>query len=159
MADIIIKTISGVVSTVGFGIIFKLKIRQLPFAALDGLCACIVYFICTEFFEGLFLPNILAAFAAALLAEVFARACKAPTTVFVYPGCIALVPGGYLYYAMQNLLMENNKQAMSYFLDTLVVGISIGGGIILASLCRYIVEFFKKRKSPKTVKQSACKQV
>lgn len=151
MADIIVKIVAGVISTLGFGIIFKLKYKQLPFAVITGLCACIVYFVCVELFGGLFLPNIISAFAAALLAEVFARVCKAPTTVFVYPGCIPLVPGGYLYYAMQNLLMENNKQAMSYFLDTLVVGISIGGGIILASLCRYIIELFKKRKSRKTV--------
>lgn len=136
MTDIIIKIVAGVISTFGFAVIFRLKPSQWVFATLDGLVACGCYFLFTELIGDVFWTNALAAFFAAALAEVFARVCKAPTTVFVFPGCIALVPGGSLYYSMSNLLAENYKDAFSYLLTTAEVGIAIGTGIIIASIMR-----------------------
>ena len=151
MEDIIIKIIAGTIATLGFAILFRLKPSHWPFAMLDGLFACICYFAFTELFGGNFLPNLLAAFAASVFADLFARLCKAPSTVFILPGCIALVPGGTLYYAMSNLLSENREVAVEYFLITLTVGIGIGGGIIAASLLRVTIQAisrkFKRKKA------------
>ena len=138
MEDIIIKIIAGTIATLGFAILFRLKPSHWPFAMLDGLFACVCYFAFTELFGGNFLPNLLAAFVASVFADLFARLCKAPSTVFILPGCIALVPGGTLYYAMSNLLSENREVAVEYFLTTLTIGIAIGGGIIAASLVIYL---------------------
>ena len=143
----IIKIIAGVISTVGFALIFRLKPSRLPFAALDGLIACVSYFALTELIGGDFLPNALAAFLTAFAAEIFARICKAPATIFLLPGCIALVPGGTLYYSMSNLLSQNYIEAGENLLTTIVVGIGIGAGIILASLLRIVVfKLVKKYK-------------
>lgn len=135
----VIKTIAGVVSTVGFAIIFRLKPSRLPFAAFDGLIACVSYFALTELIGGDFLPNAIAAFFTAFAAEIFARICKAPTTVFLLPGCIALVPGGTLYYATSNFLSQNYVDAAKYLLTTVEVGVAIGAGIILASLLKIVL--------------------
>ena len=140
MEDIIIKIIAGTIATFGFAILFRLKPSHWVFAMIDGLFACICYFAFTELFGGSFLPNLLAAFVASVFADLFARICKAPSTVFILPGCIALVPGGSLYYAMSNLLSENRDVAVEYFLTTLTVGIAIGGGIIAASLLRVVFQ-------------------
>ena len=140
MEDIIIKIIAGAIATFGFAILFRLKPSHWVFAMIDGLFACICYFAFTELFGGNFLPNLLAAFVASVFADLFARICKAPSTVFILPGCIALVPGGSLYYAMSNLLSENRDVAVEYFLTTLTVGIAIGGGIIAASLLRVVFQ-------------------
>lgn len=94
MMPFVIKIIAGVISTVGFAIIFRLKPSHWVFAAVDGLVACVCYFAFTELIGGVFWPNALAALLTAFLAEIFARICKAPSTVFLLPGCIALVPGG-----------------------------------------------------------------
>lgn len=145
MDEILIKIIAGTIATLGFAILFRLKPSHWPFAMLDGLFACIAYFAFTELFGGNFLPNLLAAFVASVFADLFARICKAPSTVFILPGCIALVPGGSLYYAMSNLLSENRGLALEYFLTTLTVGIAIGGGIIAASLLRVTIEAFSKK--------------
>ncbi|MBR4287456.1 MAG: threonine/serine exporter family protein [Clostridia bacterium] len=143
----IIKIIAGVISTVGFALIFRLKPSRLPFAALDGLIACVSYFAFTELIGGDFLPNALAAFLTAFAAEIFARICKAPATIFLLPGCIALVPGGTLYFSMSNLLSQNYIEAGKSLLTTVVVGIAIGAGIILASLLRIVVfKLVKKYK-------------
>ncbi len=145
MDEILIKIIAGTISTLGFAILFRLKPSHWPFAVLDGLFACVCYFAFTELFGGNFLPNLLAAFVASIFADLFARVCKAPSTVFILPGCIALVPGGTLYYAMSNLLSENREVAVEYFLITLTVGIGIGGGIIAASLLRVTIQAISRK--------------
>ena len=145
MEAIVIKIIAGTIATLGFAILFRLKPSHWPFAMIDGLFACICYFGFTELFGGNFLPNLLAAFAASVFADLFARLCKAPSTVFILPGCIALVPGGTLYYAMSNLLSENRDVAVEYFLTTLTVGIGIGGGIIAASLLRVTIQAISRK--------------
>ena len=145
MEAIVIKIIAGTIATLGFAILFRLKPSHWPFAMLDGLFACICYFAFTELFGGIFLPNLLAAFAASVFADLFARLCKAPSTVFILPGCIALVPGGTLYYAMSNLLSENREMALEYFLITLTIGIAIGGGIIAASLLRVTIQAISRK--------------
>ena len=145
MEEIIIKIIAGTIATFGFAILFRLKPSHWPFAVIDGLFACICYFGFTELFGGNFLPNLLAAFVASLFADVFARMCKAPSTVFILPGCIALVPGEPLYHAMNNLLSENREVALEYFLTTLTIGIAIGGGIIGASLLRVTIQAISRK--------------
>lgn len=146
----VIKIIAGVISTVGFGIIFRVKPSKLPFVALDGLIACVSYFALTELIGGDFIPNAIAAFLTAFAAEIFARICKAPTTVFLLPGCIALVPGGTLYYTMSNLLAQNYIEAGKNLLTTVEVGVAIGAGIIIASLLRIVVFKLIFRKRNKT---------
>ena len=148
MMPFVIKIIAGVISTVGFAIIFRLKPSHWVFAAVDGLVACVCYFAFTELIGGVFWPNALAALLTAFLAEIFARICKAPSTVFLLPGCIALVPGGTLYYTMSNFLSENYSAASQYLLVTVEVGVAIGGGIILASILRLaIFKFIERVKS------------
>lgn len=136
MTPYILKIVAGVISTVGFAIIFRLKPAHWLFAAVDGLLACVTFFAFSELINGVFWPNALAALITAFFAEIFARICKAPSTVFLLPGCIALVPGGTLYYTMSNFLSENYSEASKYLLITVEVGVAIGGGIILASIVR-----------------------
>ena len=150
MMPFVIKIIAGVISTVGFAIIFRLKPSHWVFAAVDGLVACVCYFAFTELIGGVFWPNALAALLTAFLAEIFARICKAPSTVFLLPGCIALVPGGTLYYTMSNFLSENYSAASENLLVTVEVGVAIGGGIILASILRLAIFKFIERVKANT---------
>ena len=149
MTPIIIKIIAGVISTVGFAIIFRLKPSHWAFAAVDGLFACFFYFFFTELIGGNFWPNALAALISAFMAEMFARLLKAPSTIFLLPGCIALVPGGTLYYTMNNLISQNYTEAAHNLLITVEVGIAIGGGIIVASIIRMAIFKFIKSVTSK----------
>lgn len=139
MTDIVIKIIFGTLATFGFAIIFRLKPSHWIFATLAGFGACVVYFAFDNIFNSVFIPNIMAAFVCAFLSEVFARFCKAPATVFLLPGCIALVPGSTLYYSMSNLLNSDFKSAAQNLLTTAEVAIAIGGGIIIASLLKIVL--------------------
>ncbi len=153
MNPVFIKIIAGVVATFAFALIFRLKPSHWAFATLDGLLACVAYFVFAGLFETDFLPYVLSAFICAYGAEVFARVCKAPATVFLLPGCIALVPGGSLYYSMSNLLSSDYVAAAKFLLVTVEVGVAIGAGFIIASIVRFvtfklydsIVLYFRKK--------------
>ena len=152
--DIIIKIIAGVISTIGFAIIFKLRVKHIPLAAFDGLVACVVYFVCLEFIsDDLFIANMLASFATAGVAEICARIGKAPSTIFLLPGCIALVPGGTLYQAMRNLLIKDYDEFGAQLLITGKVAIAIGGGIIAVSIIRYFLNKLKLNNKNKANKK------
>lgn len=152
--DIIIKIIAGVISTIGFAIIFKLRVKHIPLAAFDGLVACVVYFVCLEFIsDDLFIANMLASFATAGVAEICARIGKAPSTIFLLPGCIALVPGGTLYQAMRNLLIKDYDEFGAQLLITGKVAIAIGGGIIAVSIIRYFLNKLKSNNKTKANKK------
>ena len=144
------RIIAGVVSTIGFAIIFRLQVKHIPLAAIDGLVACIVYFVCLEFIsDDLFIANMLASFATAGFAEICARIGKAPSTIFLLPGCIALVPGGSLYNAMRCLLIKDYNEFGAQLLTTGKVAIAIGGGIIAVSIIRYFLNSFNMKKNKK----------
>lgn len=151
MNPILLKIIAGTISTLGFAILFKLKPAHWAFAMIDGFVACVCLFAFSELGDGVFLPNAIAAFAAAIFAEIFARIAKTPSTVFVLPGCIALVPGGTLYYTMSSLLSDNNTAAFEFFLTTLTVGIGIGGGVIAASILIFFVSKIRNRFSKRSL--------
>ena len=148
--DIIMRIIAGVVSTIGFAIIFRLQVKHIPLAAIDGLVACVVYFVCLEFIsDDLFIANMLASFATAGFAEICARIGKAPSTIFLLPGCIALVPGGSLYNAMRCLLIKDFDEFGAQLLTTGKVAIAIGGGIIAVSIIRYFLNSFNTKSNKK----------
>lgn len=142
MNEFVIKIIAAVIGTLGFTLIFNLRLKHIPFALLDGLVAVVVYLFAFDIFSNYFISNILAAFVTAVFADIFARAVKAPSTVFLIPGCIVLVPGGNLYYSMSYLISQKFELAAEQLLLTVEIGIAIGGGIIAASLVRYIFNSF-----------------
>ncbi len=139
MTDVVMKIIFGTLATLGFAIIFRLKPSHWPFATFAGFGACVTYFLFSDvFINSVFIPNAVAALVCAFLSELFARFCKAPSTVFLLPGCIALVPGSTLYYSMSNLLNADYQAAAKNLLITAEVGVAIGGGIIIASLVKIV---------------------
>ena len=153
MNEIIVKIIAGVLGTVGFAILFRLKPLHWIYAGMDGLIACVSYFLFLNIFSNdIFITNLLSAFICAFGAEIFARIAKAPSTVFLLPGIIVLVPGSTLYYTMSNLLNENYIEAGHNLLLTAEVAIALGGGIIGASILRIIFSLFSKRNN-ETVEQ------
>ncbi len=152
----LLKIIGAVVGTYGFGILFKLKPKLLLFATLDALVTTVVYFVFYSLLDGNdFVCNMIAAFFTSVLAEIFARVCKAPATVFLLPGCIPLVPGGTLYYTMYNLMISNTEKMLSNLLTAVTVGVGIGTGIIVASFCKYALDsLIKTTKEKKSVRKN-----
>lgn len=140
MKDAIVLCLSGLLATIGFSLLFQTKPHRLPFAALGGLVACIVY-VLFDYLSGgnSFLTNLAAGISITLYSEVFARVIKAPVTVLLLPSLVPLVPGGLLYYAMSHLVIWNQELFLYYTVETAKTGIGIAVGLMIVSLSAHLL--------------------
>ena len=90
-----------------------------------------------------------------ICAEILARLRHAPTIVFVLTGIVPTVPGGALYRAMRDLLLQKDAEALKNFTETLEVGIGIAGGIVTVPIILgIIIDARAARKKKKADKHS-----
>ena len=61
-AAIMIQLITGAIGSVGFGILFHIKKKYLPLAAVGGFLSWLVFLLGKEFWGNVFLPTLMAGF-------------------------------------------------------------------------------------------------
>ena len=128
-----VKLFTALLGTLGFAVLFKARVRHLPFAGVCGILTWVLYYSVVFFGGSLFLAAFAASAAATTFAECCARTRRAPAPVFLVPGAIPIVPGSDLYYTMYYLLSGNLEGCTYYLVRALLIGIGIGGGIVTVS--------------------------
>ena len=131
-------------ATVGFSLVFNIQLQDLAFAAIGGVIVRIVYILFQLAFpQYRFLFITLAAFFAALYSEIIATIRKEPSTLFLYPSIIPLIPGDLFYYAALGIVWNNADLIKGYgpTLGLSLIGISVG-----FVLCSTIVHYVRKIK-------------
>ena len=73
IATTIIQLITGAIGSVGFGILFHIKKKYLPLAAVGGFLSWLVFLLGKEFWGNVFLPTLMAGFVTDVYAEILAR--------------------------------------------------------------------------------------
>lgn len=140
----IIELFTGLLGSVGFALLFNLRKKYLPFAALGGVICWGTYLLAEHFGSGVFLASFAAAFISALFAEIMARIAKAPVTIFLITTLIPLVPGGSLYNTMYSIVTGNLAEAKNYGSSTFYCVLGIASGI-----CAVTALFFAGRTERK----------
>ena len=143
-----LQVLAAGVGTLGFAILFNSRPRRLFIGALGGGLTWLVYLILARFVGQDFLCVAAAAAFGAVYAEIMARVCKAPATVFTILSEIALIPGGSLYITMHHLVGGRQAQALQYGMHTLTVAVAIALGIVFVTA--FTTSFFSKKKRPTT---------
>ena len=110
-AAIMIQLITGAIGSVGFGILFHIKKKYLPLAAVGGFLSWLVFLLGKEFWGNVFLPTLMAGFVTDVYAEILARICKETSTSFFVTSVIPLIPGSTLYYCMNSIVEGNTVRA------------------------------------------------
>lgn len=147
MKEIITMLLSSAVGTAGFCILFRADLRRMPLSVLGGVLTCAIYLLLNRFWDNLFLVCMCSSMFAMLYAEILARLRKTPSTVYLIPAIITLIPGGALYYTMQNLVMWDAERFIHYGLYTVQTGLGIAVGIIaVAAIFSVINAAFRKFK-------------
>lgn len=133
MKEIIIQLVTAALGSVGFALLFQVKSKLLPAAAIGGALSWGIYLLMFHATGSIFFSSGIASAAGALLAEAAARIWKMPSTCFFMPIMMPLFPGGVLYYTMDALL-HDSTQAAAFGLRTAqwALGISAGIGVIWA---------------------------
>ena len=133
-------------ATLGFGILFNIKGRNLIFASIGGSIGWFFYALflklnCSEV-TALFLSSV----AFSSYSEIMARVLKTPVTTFVICALIPLVPGGGMYYTMLEIIQGNPVKAMDTGLNTLSSAGSLAVGIIFVSSISRLISVAKNYK-------------
>ena len=145
-AAIMIQLITGAIGSVGFGILFHIKKKYLPLAAVGGFLSWLVFLLGKEFWGNVFLPTLMAGLVTDVYAEILARICKETSTSFFVTSVIPLIPGSTLYYCMSSIVEGNTVQALEYGRDTFLFAFGIAAGMSIAwSIC-YFLRSIKKNK-------------
>ena len=141
MEKVILQIIASFAGSVGFAMLYNLRGKKVWTCGLGGMVCWICYLIMEQITNSFFLMNMAAAVVAILYAELMARFLKTPATVHLISAIIPLVPGGYLYYAMQYAIAKNGVMFYIYSQKTIVAAAAIACGIMMASsLCRLFIE-------------------
>lgn len=115
-------------ASVGFGVVFRIPFKDLWLAGLGGALTRISLIILTPMTSSRLLYMTLSALVAALYAEFLAVKRRQPSTYFVYPSIIPLIPGDLFFYAIAGLFVGDRVIVEINGINCLLslAGLSIG---------------------------------
>lgn len=124
-----IQIFTALLGAYGFAMIYGVRPKYCLAAGIGGMLAWAVYLAANAWLGSMFLSCLAAALFAMLYAELLARWLRLPTTLFIVPAIIPLVPGSTLYYAMSEVVRGNIGKSKDYGYETLVVALAIAAGL------------------------------
>lgn len=145
----IIQVIVSFLASLGFGIIFNIKGKNLLFAAIGGSLGWFSYLLFTDFnmskFPALFLSSLIFS----TYSEICARLLKTPTTTIIICALIPLVPGAGMYYTMYETISGNVSGAIELGLNTLAEAGSLALGVIfISTITRHVTNRKTLKSNP-----------
>lgn len=129
----ILEVIASFLATIGFGILFNIRGKNLLFAGIGGGISWFMY-------EGGILLGfsvVASMFVSALVfstySEICARILKTPVTTIVVCALIPLVPGGGMYYTMYSAIHGDATATWTKASSTLLSAGALALGVIFVS--------------------------
>lgn len=143
----IIQTFVSFIASLGFGIIFNIRGKNLIFAALGGGLS----WFCYLFFRNFSMSDVLSFFLSSVIfstySEICARILKTPVTTIVICALIPLVPGAGMYYTMYEAITGNITGSIELGLTTIANAGSLALGVVFVSTITKQITNFKKVKT------------
>ncbi|CUU47283.1 threonine/serine exporter family protein [Clostridium beijerinckii] len=133
-------------ASLGFGIIFNIKGKNLIFASIGGAISWFSYLYLKENYVGDILSLFISSILFSIYSEICARLLKTPVTTLVICALIPLVPGSGMYYTMYETISGNISRAVELGLNTLASAGTLALGVIFVSTITKQVTNLKKVK-------------
>lgn len=141
---ILLPCIYAFLSCAAFSIYFNVSPKRIPLTCFGGALGWLVYLLLD--FPSDVPRYFIATVVISVYAEVMARICKVPVTLFLTTAVLPLVPGGGMYYTMEYCLRGETALFVETGLNTLALAGAIALGIMLVSS---LVRMWKVMKAPK----------
>ena len=146
MEKIILQTIFSFASCLFFSITFNTPKKELIFCGLTGAIGMFVYSLSANMFN---IDIIIATFLGTIFLTATSRFLshlrQAPSTIYLIPGILPLVPGSYMYKTMYGLLKEDMVYFYSQGVFTVkLAGVIAFGVMIVLALPYSFFNFIKK---------------
>lgn len=131
--EIITQIVTAFLGSLGFSVLFNLRRTKLLIAALGGMLSWALFLLLGLWFTSEPLRYFFAAAFVTVYAEIFARIKKTPTTSYLVPGFIPMIPGGALYSTMKFALNTDWQLFGNAAIYTLQIALCITAGIVVVS--------------------------
>ena len=126
--------ILATIAVIGFAGYFNVKGKKvLVGACISGGFSFAIFSHFSQLDQVVF-GTFVAALLIGLIGEFLSVRLKAPSTVFITPGIIPLVPGAGMYYTMLDFVNEDFQSMISTGANTIFIAGSIAMGILVASI-------------------------
>lgn len=128
--DIFVQIVMAGLGTLGFNILFNIRGKKLLLATLGGVISWAVFLALEPIMPGEAGRYFVSAAVITVYGEVLARVVKTPTTSFLVPSIVPLIPGSALYYTMNYALNKEWSQFAQQAFYTIQLALSLAVGII-----------------------------
>jgi uncharacterized membrane protein YjjB (DUF3815 family) len=140
-----VQILMGGLGTLGFNLLFHIRGKKLVLATLGGVISWTVFLILESLLPGEAVRYFLSAAMVTVYGEILARVEKTPTTTFLVPSIIPLIPGSALYYTMNYALNKQWSQFAGQAFYTVQLALALAVGIIaVTTLVRLLTLAGKK---------------
>lgn len=146
----LIQILTGAMGTLGFTVLFHLRGKKLVLSVLGGLLSWGIFLALEPLFAGEATRYLLSAAVITIYSEILARLEKTPTTTFLVPSFIPLIPGGALYYTMNYALNKQWSEFAQQAFYTLQLALSLAVGIIAVTTVVRLLTAYRNRRKAQT---------
>ena len=147
-----IQCIAGLVGTLGFGLMFNMHGRGIPFALLGSVISWPVCVLCMRLGLAEPIAYLIAAAVSCFYAEIMARIRKFPATSYLMCALVPLIPGSGIYYTMDYIRRGMLPEAYDKGMLTAAIAGSMAVGVLLVSTGFRMWGVWKANRSRKTKK-------
>ena len=135
----VILIVLSYIASIGFGIVFMISLKDLWLAGLGGALARAALVSLTPIIPSRLLFVTLSAMAAALYAEFLAVTKRIPSTYFVYPSIIPLIPGDLFFYSLVGLYLGDRAGVELNGINCLLSLSGLSIGFVLSSIVAHYI--------------------
>ncbi len=146
----ITQVVSGAIGVACFAALYNVRGKKLVFTTIGGAISWTIFLILNSFIADEAICYFIVSSLITVYSEILARCLKTPTTTFIIPSLIPLIPGSSLYYTIASAFEGQMNVFSDKLVHTLKLAAALALGIILVSaFMRIILKIKLKRNALK----------
>lgn len=149
LVELLVAFLASFVACVGFSILFENKGKYVFLSSLGGAIAWTIYIYLKM--DSIALASFLSGAWCAAYAELMAKLCKSPATIFLVIAILPMVPGSDIFNAMKAAVFADKELLIRSLHNTMLISGYIALGIImvisLVVLSKNVLRNIKKKRS------------
>ena len=128
------EIITSFIGTFGFSLALNVRGKKAFIPSIGGGLSWCLYLLLRYFEVSDFISYLFASMFVTAFSEIMAQITKTPSTVYLLPASIPLLPGGSLFYTMSYFVGKNNELFLKYANETLHTAFALASGVIVVSV-------------------------